>query len=189
MLAAYKNLYIKLLQDRDSYGDEYKEFEENYKQLVERRYLKCMWKSQPEFEYYFSDWSKKELELLHEMLGSMKAPKKYKYLVLSDYVSDITGFGKEFWEYLKNEHDFERFVCVPQQIRTKKFVDYEMYMKRGHSVLRLKDVGLFHYEKVEWNFFYFYYQQSEPKELDVFEILDWLKEKIQKEIEEENNDN
>lgn len=189
LLVAYKNLYLFIVNNRGKYGEEYKEFEESYKELAERNYLHCMWKSQPEFEYYFSDWTKKEIDLLREMLKPAKAPKTCEYLVLSDYVSGLSKFGKEFWGYLKNEHCFERFVCVPQQIRTKKFVDYEMYMKRGNRVLRLKDVGLFSDERLEQNFFYFYYKQGEAKEFDVFEILDWLKDKIQKEIKEEEYDN
>lgn len=190
LLAAYKNLYLELSMNSSRYGDEYKEFEENYKQLVERQYLKCMWKSQPEFAYYFSDWSEKELELLCKRLKPMVNPKsENQYLVLSDYVSELTEFSRVFWEYLKTEHNLSRFVFVPQQIRIKKFVDYEMYMKRGNCILRLKDVGLFHYEKAEWNFFYFYYLQNERTELDIFAILDWLKEQIRKEIEEEYNDN
>ncbi|MDD6628203.1 MAG: HD domain-containing protein [Lachnospiraceae bacterium] len=178
LLAAYKNLYTKIINSPDKDRKEHKEFLESYEELVERRYLKCMWKSQPEFEYYFSNWTEQEKCLLRRQLQPSKAPKKFKYLVLSDNISDMSDFEKKFWEYLKEKFYFKRFVCVPQQIRTKRFVDYEMYMKRGNRVLRLKDVKLFNDDQGNFDFFYFYYSQSEIKEIDVFEILDWLKETI-----------
>lgn len=190
LLAAYKNLSIQIAMDKDTYADDYyKEFEESYNELIQRSYLKCMWKSQPEYEYYFSDWSYKERECLRNKLKCKDMPKTFGYLVLSDSVSEMTPFAEEFWKYLKEEHSFERFVCVPQQIRMKRFVDYEMYMRRGKRVLRLKDVGLFNDEREINDFFYFYYKQTEQKEFDVFEILAWLKGKVQEEIEEDGHDN
>lgn len=184
LLAAYKNLYTKIMNYPKEYGQEYGEFKESYEELIERRYLKCLWKSQSEFEYYFSDWTQDEMSMLREKLKPHKAPKNCNYFVLSDNISRMSEFGKRMWNYLKEEYDFERFVCVPQQIRTKKFVDYEMYMKRGYGVLRLKDVRLFNDDQQNFDFFYFYFRQRKPKEIDVFRILDWLKENIKEEIED-----
>ena len=186
LFAAYKNLYMKIKDNSMEDGERYAEFQECYEELSERRYLKCLWKSQPEFEYYFSDWTKEELNLLKEMLSPAEVPKGYNYIVLSDNVdfSKMSNFKKEFWNHLKTEFKFERFVCVPQQIWTKRFVDRDTYMKRGYRVLRLKDIKLFNDDSQELDFFYFYYKQKEQTEVDVFKILDWLKHKIQ----EENSD-
>ncbi len=178
LLAAYKNLYLEVVNHSKEYRQEYNEFLECYEELTERRYLKCMWKSQPEFEYYFSNWTKEEKDILSMQLRSSKTPKDFKYIVLSDNVSDMSEFQIKMWNYLKGKFCFDRFVCVSQKIRTKKFVDYEMYMKRGYRVLRLKDVKLFDDEQQDFDFMYFYYHQSETVEIDVFEILDWLKSNI-----------
>ena len=51
-------------------------------------------------------------------------------------------------------------------------------MKRGDRVLRLKDVRLFEDDKQEMPFFYFYYKQSKVIDIDVFELLEWLKKAI-----------
>lgn len=181
LLAAYKNLYVKIKSHPDNYGREYDEFCESYEELTERKYLKCLWKSQPEFEYYFSDWTKKERELLRAHLKSHIATPNFDYMVLSDNITHKSEFREKLWNYLKEEFCFERFVCVSQQIRTKKFVDYEMYMKRGDRVLRLKDVKLFNDDSQDLDFFYFYYKQSKQVNIDVFEILDWLKKTIMEE--------
>lgn len=194
LLAAYKNLYAQIndkrKQKKDTECERYSEFRECYEELSQRRYLKCLWKSQPEFEYYFSDWTEDEIGRIKELLSPAEAPKGYNYMVLSDNIdgSKMSGFEKEFWEYLKEEFKFERFVCVPQQIWTKKFVDRDTYMKRGYRVLRLKDIKLFNDDTQELDFFYFYYKQKEQTDVDVFKILNWLREKwVREGIEEENN--
>lgn len=192
LLAAYKNLYMKIISGEEEYGEEFNEFKETYKELTERRYLKCLWKSQPEFEYYFSDWTKAERDALCEWLNpwvspsihllksASKAAIGFKYKVLSDNIKRMSVAEKEFWEFLKERYKIKRFVYVPQQIRTKKFVDYEMYMKRGYRVLRLKDIKLFNDDQQDLDFFYFYYEQSEQIEIDIFEMLDWMRKAIQK---------
>lgn len=188
LLAAYKNLYTKInKQPNNTERERYGEFRECYEELSQRRYLKCLWKSQPEFEYYFSDWTEDEIRQLKELLSPAEAPKGYNYMVLSDNIdsSKMSEFEKEFWKHLKNEFKFERFVCVPQQIWTKKFVDRDTYMKRGYRVLRLKDIKLFNDDAQELDFFYFYYKQKEQTDVDVFEILKWLRKKI---VEEKSND-
>lgn len=58
LLAAYKNLYTRIIKGQVSDNWKYNEFRESYEELVQRRYMKCLWKSQPEFVYYFSDWTK-----------------------------------------------------------------------------------------------------------------------------------
>lgn len=196
LLAAYKNLYMKIKQE-ERYG-EYNEFKEAYEELTERKYLKCLWKSQPEFEYYFSDWTPEERMALCEWLNPwvspsihpLKSPSKtaigFKYKVLSDNIKRMSVTEKKLWRFLKEKYKIKRFVYVPQQIRTKKFVDYEMYMKRGYRVLRLKDIKLFNDDQQNLDFFYFYYEQSEPVEIDIFEMLGWMKKAIQKQEEEKD---
>lgn len=180
LLAAYKNLYMRITKGKELKGKIYNEFAACYEELIQRRYLKCLWKSQPEFAYYFSDWTKDEIAGLRKALDSSMLPSSYQYLILSDNIDKtiLTKFQKEFWVYLKKNYKVQRFVYVPQQIRTKKFVDYEMYMKRGKKVLRAKDIKLFNDDRQDLDFFYFYYKQSEPVEMDVFNILNWLKKKI-----------
>lgn len=180
LLAAYKNLYTKIVRGRVKNSEKYSEFRESYEELTQRRYLKCLWKSQPEFDYYFSDWTEDEIEKVKGLLRPSAAPKGCDYMVLSDNIdlSKLSTFAREFWEELKNEYQMERFVCVPQKIWTKEFVDQDTYMKRGNRVLRIKDIKLFNDDRQEHNFFYFYYWQSEQKDIDVFKLLDWLKGKI-----------
>lgn len=180
LIAAYKNLYLKLANGEITNSDQYKEFKECYEELAHRRYLKCLWKSQPEFEYYFNDWTQEEMRDLKKMLRSTSAPREFDYVVLSDNIpcDQRSTFANDFWEELKNKYKFDRFVCVLQQIWTKRFVDYNTYMKRGERVLRLKDIKLFNDDTQKMDFFYFYYQQREPAEINVSEILQWLKNKI-----------
>lgn len=180
LLAAYKNLYTKIIKGKVNDAWKYNEFRESYEELIQRRYLKCLWKSQPEFDYYFSDWTKEEIKKVRNLLHPSAAPKGCNYMVLSDNIdfSKLSDFEIEFWKELKSKYHIDRFVCVPQKIWTKEFVDQNTYMKRGNRVLRIKDIKLFNDDRQEHEFFYFYYRQSVPEDIDVFGMLEWLKSKI-----------
>lgn len=176
LLSAYQQLYLQC--KTGVYGNKFMEFQESYEELTSRKFLSCMWKSAPEFEYYFSDWTKDEIIKLMNILHSTNRPDNFDYCVFSDNIKEFNEFQKEFWDYLKDNYAICRAVYVRQTIHTKKFIDYTMYMRRKKKVLRLKDVKFFNDDLQELDFFYFYYKQNDNRTIDVFEILDWLKKKI-----------
>lgn len=157
------------------------EFSENFEYLIKRNFMKCMWKSYPEYQYYFKDWTDEELAALDVFLRPHTVPSGCGYLVLSDTIGEFRAGDnqKKFWEYLKKEYNLKRFVSVNQIIKTKQFTPYETYMKRGKQVVRLEDIGLFTSLKKEEKFRFFYYDQKpSSKEVDIVAILNWIRKEI-----------
>lgn len=187
LLAAYKKLY---LEQKGKMNADCREFIESYEELVTRKYLSCLWKSAPEYESYLSDWTKAEIEEVKKKLANRENPEEFSYCVLSENNrrdGELNYFQLKFWTYMKRNWKMDRVVYVQQTIRTKKFVDYDMYMRRGGRVIRLKDVKLFEEEQHELDFFYIYYRQKKGKQIkeaDVSTILGWLKNEMWKEEEE-----
>lgn len=143
--------------------------------------MRCMWKSYPEYQFYFRDWTDEEIDALNAFLEPHTVPAGFRYLVLSDTIGDNRAgdWQKKFWEYLKTEYNLKRFVSVNQVIKTKQFTPYETYMKRGKQVVRLEDIGLISSVKKEEEFRFFYYDQNPGgKAIDIVEILNWLRKEI-----------
>lgn len=181
LLAAYKKLY---LEQKDKCDIEFQEFVESYEELITRKYLSCLWKSAPEYEYYFSDWTPEEIKDLKEKMIDRNGTINFAYCVLSDNnekCGELNSFQLEFWQYMKANWKMDRVVYVKQKIRTKRFVDYDMYMRRGTKVLRLKDVRLFEEDLQDFEFFYIFYRQKEQTEINVSDILLWLKNELKTE--------
>ncbi len=198
LAAAYKQEYLEPLEENEGTvaTNSRKEFSDNYEYLVKRNYMRCMWKSYPEYQFYFQDWTNEELAELDEILKPHSVPVGFGYLVLSDTIGEnrAGNLQREFWEYLKKEYSLKRFVSVNQVIKTKQFAPYETYIKRGCQVVRLEDIGLFSSIKKDENFRFFYYdQEAGGKRVDIVEILNWLREKIvvenkKKEVREVGHD-
>ena len=191
LIALYKQEFLSLTdQECLIKTNDYQEFTDCFEYLTKRNFMKCMWKSYPEYEFYFQDWPKEERNALNNFLKPHSVPEGFEYLVLSDMIGDNRASiqQKEFWKYLKEEFSLKRFVSVNQMIKTKQFVPYETYMKRGSQVVRLEDIGLFSNVKKDEKFCFFYYEQiSGGREIDIVEILDWLRKKIKVDKKKDEN--
>lgn len=183
LIALYKQEFLRELEDKvdTATRNAHVEFSENFEYLLKRNFMRCMWKSYPEYQFYFQDWTDTEKAALKEFLMPRTVPMGFEYLVLSDTIGENRAGAqqKRFWEYLKNEYHLKRFVSVDQVIKTKQFVPYETYMKRGKQVVRLEDIKLFNSTKKDEKFCFFYYEQNPGgKEVDIVAILEWLKKEI-----------
>lgn len=175
LLAAYKQLYYKLLGSSPDMREKYHEFMVSYRQLVTRTSMQCLWKTYPEYVFYFSDWTKKEKDKLKELLRRVSTPwieskgeKQKNYSILSDYVH-LSPKTEELWKILKNKYHLERLVYVEQDIRLKSFVPYETYMKNHERVVRLEDIRLYPDDKNNEEFFYIFFEYDDSKNKSVEE--------------------
>lgn len=183
LVALYKQEFLKNVDDETDVlsRNAHVEFSENFEYLLKRNFMRCMWKSYPEYQFYFQDWTDTEKAALREFLKPHTVPAGFEYLVLSDTIGEsrVGKQQKRFWEYLKEEYKLKRFVSVNQVIKTKQFVPYETYMKRGEQVVRLEDIKLFNSVKKDEEFCFFYYEQNQGgKAIDIVAILNWLKKEI-----------
>lgn len=183
LVALYKQEYLSHVEEGadTAVKNSHIEFSENFEYLIKRNFMRCMWKSYPEYQFYFQDWTEEEIDALNVFLKPHTVPAGFGYLVLSDTVGENRAGDKQkkFWEYLKKEYNLKRFVSVNQVIKTKQFTPYETYMKRNEQVVRLEDIGLFSSLKKEEEFRFFYYDQNPGgKPIDIVDILDWLREEI-----------
>lgn len=198
LFTSYKQLYMKLMHSKDRKRHE--EFMVSYKQYSTRDYMKCMWKTYPDYLYYFKAWTPREIDNLKKLFNRTDAPwiratdKRDKqdeeiitpkYYVLSDFVL-IKDELKEFWSYLKKELKVKRLVYVEQKIKTKEFIKNETYIRNHNRIMRIEDIGLYSDQNKHAEFFYFYYEieNSEDKDIDVNMILNKLRTigEISKEI-------
>ena len=161
LVALYKQEYLNSVEEKEDQAtiNSHIEFSDNFEYLIKRRFMRCMWKSYPEYQFYFQDWTDEEIVALNNFMKPYTVPAGFGYLVLSDWIGDIRAGDKQkkFWEYLKKEYNLKRFVSVSQVIKTKQFTPYETYMKRNEQVVRLEDIGLFFLLKKEKEFKLFYY--------------------------------
>lgn len=183
LVALYKQEYLSPVPEdaQEAVVNSHIEFSENFEYLIKRNYMRCMWKSYPEYQFYFQDWTDEEIAALNTFLKPHTVPAGFGYLVLSDTIGENRAGDRQkaFWAYLKKEYNLKRFVSVNQIIKTKQFTPYETYMKRGEQVVRLEDIGLFSSMKKEEEFRFFYYDQNQGgKTVDIVAILDWLRKEI-----------
>ena len=183
LVALYKQEYLNSVEEKEDQAtiNSHIEFSDNFEYLIKRRFMRCMWKSYPEYQFYFQDWTDEEIVALNNFMKPYTVPAGFGYLVLSDWIGDIRAGDKQkkFWEYLKKEYNLKRFVSVSQVIKTKQFTPYETYMKRNEQVVRLEDIGLFSSLKKEEEFKFFYYDQyPDGKPIDIIDILNWLRKEI-----------
>lgn len=183
LVALYKQEYLRPVEENADIAvvNSHVEFSENFEYLIKRNFMRCMWKSYPEYQFYFQDWTDGEITALNNFLKPHTVPIGFEYLVLSDMIGENRAGEKQkkFWKYLKEEYNLKRFVSVNQVIKTKQFTPYETYMKRNKQVVRLEDIGLFFSLKKEEEFRFFYYEQNPGgKQIDVVEILSWLRNEI-----------
>lgn len=191
LVALYKQEYLsKPEEDADTaVKNSHIEFSDNFEYLIKRNFMRCMWKSYPEYQFYFQDWTEEEIDSLNVFLKPHTVPAGFGYLVLSDTVGENRAGDKQkkFWEYLKKEYNLKRFVSVNQVIKTKQFTPYETYMKRNEQVVRLEDIGLFSSLKKEEEFRFFYYDQKPGgKPIDIVDILEWLRKEITESKKKDN---
>lgn len=191
LVALYKQEYLSTVEeDADiAVKNAHIEFSENFEYLIKRNFMRCMWKSYPEYQFYFQDWTDEEIAALNIFLKPHTVPAGFGYLVLSDVIGENRAGDKQkkFWSYLKEEYNLKRFVSVNQVIKTKQFTPYETYMKRYNQVVRLEDIRLFSSLKKEEEFRYFYYDQNPGgKPIDIVEILNWLRKEITESKKKEN---
>ena len=144
LMALYKQEYLTAVESDVPIEEKnsHTEFSENFEYLTKRNYMRCMWKSYPEYQFYIRDWTNEEIRVLDDLLKPHTVPKGYGYLVLSDTIGEnrASDLQKKFWEYLKKEYRLKRFVSVNQSIKTKQFTSYETYMKRDKQVIRYRIV-------------------------------------------------
>lgn len=204
LVAVYKQVYLDYVFNKDN-KDKYKnlqmrnmyqEFCDVFEYLLKRKYMRSFWKSYPEYQFYFQDWTKGELDELMKFLEPVSVPIDAGYLVMSDTVGiDRASVNQKiFWCYLKEEFNLKRFVSVKQVIKTKQFLPHETYMKRGSRVVRLEDIGLYNQAQKEVSFLYFYYEKNtEPDDkeegtdkdywendigADSVKVIEWLRKAI-----------
>lgn len=190
LVTAYKQLYHKLKQEGPEERERYKEFIISYQQWITRDCMKCLWKTYPEFDNYFSDWTDEEKKELKGMLHrpytpwrESKGQKQLGYSILSDYVT-LGSDAAHIWKELKENYKMTRLVYVEQQIRTKKFKPYETYMKDHERVLRLEDIKLYSDQKKCKDFFFLYYDQEKGgKPINIPQFLQNLKNKIKERMD------
>lgn len=192
LVALYKQEYLNSVEEKEDQAtiNSHIEFSDNFEYLIKRRFMRCMWKSYPEYQFYFQDWTDEEIVALNNFLKPYTVPAGFGYLVLSDWIGDIRAGDKQkkFWEYLKKEYNLKRFVSVSQVIKTKQFTPYETYMKRNEQVVRLEDIGLFSSLKKEEEFKFFYYDQyPDGKPIDIIDILNWLRKEINEDKKKDNS--
>ena len=191
LVALYKQEYLDPVEEDADIAvvNSHIEFAENFEYLIKRNFMRCMWKSYPEYQFYFQDWTDEEIAALDIFLKPHTVPSGFGYLVLSDTIGENRAGDKQkkFWKYLKEEYNLKRFVSVNQVIKTKQFTPYETYMERNKQVVRLEDIGLFSSLKKEEEFRFFYYDQNPGgRPIDIVEILNWLRKEI---IESKKKDN
>lgn len=191
LVALYKQEYLSHVGEGadTTVKNAHIEFSENFEYLIKRNFMRCMWKSYPEYQFYFQDWTDEEIDALNVFLKPHTVPAGFGYLVLSDTIGENRAGDKQkkFWEYLKTKYDLKRFVSVNQVIKTKQFTPYETYMKRNEQVVRLEDIGLFSSLKKEEEFRFFYYDQNPGgNPIDIVDILDWLRKEITENKKKDN---
>lgn len=185
LVTAYKQLYHKLICADSETQNRYQEFMISYQQLITRDCMKCLWKTYPEYNYYFSEWTADEIKELKGMLHRPYTPwresqgeKQLGYSILSDYVT-LGKDAKLIWDELKQKYQMKRLVYVEQQIKTKVFKPYETYMKDHQRVVRLEDIKLYPNQENSAEFFFFYYEQdSNGKPINIPQLLQELKQKV-----------
>ena len=167
LLAKYKNLYHMLLKTDKKVQERYQEFIISYRHLITRTSMKCLWKSYPEYNFYFSDWTKDEIKELRHLLHRASTPwgensgeKQKNYAILSDYVQ-LSDQAEKLWIKLKEDYGLTRVVYVEQDIRTKAFVRYETYLKNNERVVRLEDIRLYPDHQNNYDFFYIFYEKNQ----------------------------
>lgn len=196
LLSEYKQLYYKLIQESPEIRKRYQEFMISFKQYASRESMKCMWKTYPEYNFYFSDWTPEEIDDFKHLLHRTSTPwgrntgeKQMNYSILSDNVT-LSTLAADFWAKLKAEFHITRLVYVEQDIRVKSFVKYETYIKNHDRVVRLEDIKLYPNRGSNADFFYIYYEtEQESEELDVFSFLQTVRSYIKKDSVSTDTDN
>lgn len=192
LLAKFKQAYFEI---STSLGEQtrYQEFMISYQCMASRKSMRCMWKTFPEYHFYFSDWTEEEIEGFKNLIRRRSTPwgeavgeEQQNYAILSDYVT-LSDDAKELWNYLKKEYGFCRLVYVEQKIRTKSFERYKTYIRNNERVLRLEDVKLYRENRKENpSFFYIYYDLEEKKVApDTYMVLQEIRNRV-KEIQKED---
>lgn len=168
LLAEYKKLYQQLSAEAGK--DKYDEFRIAYRHMITRTSMSCLWKSYPEFNFYFSDWTKeelKELELLFRRTstpwGNASGEKQLNYAILSDYVS-LSENAESLWNTLKEVYGLTRLVYVEQRIKTKSFAPHETYLSNRERVVRMEDIRLYPKHQNNVEFFYIFFERDDKNE-------------------------
>ena len=178
LLAEYKKVYQQLLKGAGK--DKYEEFRITYRHMVTRTSMSCLWKSYPEFDFYFSDWTKEELKKLERLFrrtstpwGNTSGEKQLNYAVLSDYVG-LSEDAEDLWNTLKTMYGLTRLVYVEQSIKTKSFVPYETYLSNRERVVRLEDIRLYPKHQNNVEFFYIFFERADGEDKKEFTPNDFL---------------
>lgn len=176
LLGEYKKLYQKL-SDKSDKSEKYSNYEEfmiTYRHMITRTSMRCLWKSYPEFYFYFSDWTKTEKEKLGRLIrrtstpwGNRAGEKQLNYAILSDYVQ-LSNDAKDLWNMLKDSYGLTRLVYVEQKIKTKHFKRHETYISNRERVVRLEDVRLYPDHQNDEEFFYIFYELDDKLKKEEF---------------------
>lgn len=180
LLAEYKKLYQQL--SADSNQDKYKEFKIAYRHMITRTSMPCLWKSYPEFNFYFSDWTTAELKELERLFrrtstpwGNVSGEKQLNYAILSDYVG-LSENAESLWRALKQRYGLTRLVYVEQRIKTKSLARHETYLSNRERVVRMEDIRLYPDHQSNVEFFYIFYELVDERNKTEFTPNDFLQE-------------
>lgn len=180
LLAEYKKLYQQLSVDSDQ--DKYKEFKISYRHMITRASMPCLWKSYPEFNFYFSDWTTAELKELERLFrrtstpwGNATGEKQLNYAILSDYVR-LSENAESLWKVLKERYGLTRLVYVEQRIKTKSLARHETYLSNRERVVRMEDIRLYPDHQSNVEFFYIFYELDDGGDKATFTPNDFLQE-------------
>lgn len=178
LLGEYKRLYQCLSASIED--DKYIEFKIAYRHMITRTSMSCLWKSYPEFNFYFSNWTKeelRELELLFRRTstpwGNASGEKQLNYAILSDYVG-LSENAEKLWRTLKEVYGLIRLVYVEQRIKTKSFTPYETYLSNHERVVRMEDIRLYPNHQSNVEFFYIFYERDYDEDKKAFTPNDFL---------------
>lgn len=165
LLAEYKKLYRQL--SAGSNRDKYMEFQISYRHMITRTSMPCLWKSYPEFNFYFSDWTAAELKEVERLFrrtstpwGNASGEKQLNYAILSDYVR-LSENAESLWAELKNQYGLTRLVYVEQRIKTKSLARHETYLSNRERVVRMEDIRLYPDHQSNVEFFYIFYELAD----------------------------
>jgi HD superfamily phosphohydrolase len=197
LYALYKEKNMKLTAKSKNNGEgsltpREKEFCCIANESFSRQFAHGMWKTYAEYTHLFRVWTEKErnelLHFFHPTSTPPSIPTSYRpgedsfasdYFVLSENnMENIRGEREVFFDTLKTEFQIDRFIYVPQIIKTKSPDIYHTYFNFNRDVLRLADIDLFKTDETEKKFCYFYYfckdKEKRLENIDIVRIIDIL---------------
>jgi HD superfamily phosphohydrolase len=160
------------LEDKNalSLTDDEREFMYVAEEYFSRKFADAMWKTYSEFNHLFRKWSESEKNLIFNLFKNFDNPgsaadkkdRVFDYYILSgkEELREKEALKPIRKLLLSEKYSIERFVFVSQTIRTKSIDSYNTFFAFKNEALRLKDTGLFNENKMEEEFFYFYYNRK-----------------------------